>query len=225
MRFDWGRFWGTVCRVLGVLILYALVLLPIAFFGLLGAFPLYVTQALLALGLLTLLPALLRAAGRLGQRARRYLRYGALAVCAGCAVWIGLGVWRDSLPTVDDRELLLRDYMPFQSEGTLAELDGPASLRFDSPHALRLDGATALYPVYAAFVQAVYPEVWPESGIEIEYSPYDIQGSTVLCTGTIQAYVPFSMLDEYRAAIEKVFGEGACYTLSVRQPGGTKVEF
>lgn len=43
--------------------------------------------------------------------------------------------------------------------------------------------------------------------------------------GTIQAYVPFSMLDEYRAAIEKVFGEGACYTLSVRQPGGTKVEF
>ena len=33
------------------------------------------------------------------------------------------------------------------------------------------------------------------------------------------------VLDEYRAAIEKVFGEGACYTLSVRQPGGTKVEF
>ena len=66
--------------------------------------------------------------------------------------------------------------------------DFNASLRFDSPHALRLDGATALYPVYAAFVQAVYPEVWPESGIEIEYSPYDIQGSTVLCTGTIEAY-------------------------------------
>ena len=188
MSFDWGKFWAAVCRVLGVLILYALALFLVTFFGLFGAFPLYVTQALLALGLLTLIPALLEAAGRLGSRARRYLRYGVLAVCAGCAVWIGLGVWRDSLPTLDDRELLLRDYMPFQSEGTLAELDGPASLRFESPYDLRLDGATALYPVYAAFVQAVYPETWPESGIEIEYHPYDVDGSTVVCTGTIEAY-------------------------------------
>ena len=42
--------------------------------------------------------------------------------------------------------------------------------------------------------------------------------------GTIQAYVPLARLDEYRAAMEKVFGEGACYVLSVRQAGGTKVE-
>ena len=32
------------------------------------------------------------------------------------------------------------------------------------------------------------------------------------------------VLDEYRAAMEKVFGKGACYVLSVRQAGGTKVE-
>ena len=32
-------------------------------------------------------------------------------------------------------------------------------------------------------------------------------------------------LEEYRAAMEKVFGEGVCYTLSIRQAGGTKVEF
>ena len=42
--------------------------------------------------------------------------------------------------------------------------------------------------------------------------------------GTIQAYVPLARLDEYRAAMEKVFGKGACYVLSVRQAGGTKVE-
>ena len=42
--------------------------------------------------------------------------------------------------------------------------------------------------------------------------------------GTIQAYVPLARLDEYRAAMEKVFGEGACYVLSVRQAGSTKVE-
>lgn len=43
--------------------------------------------------------------------------------------------------------------------------------------------------------------------------------------GTIQAFVPLDMLDEYRTEIEKVFGQGSCYTLSVRQAGGTKVEF
>ena len=43
--------------------------------------------------------------------------------------------------------------------------------------------------------------------------------------GTIQAFVPLDMLDEYRTEIEKVFGKGSCYTLSVRQAGGTKVEF
>ena len=42
--------------------------------------------------------------------------------------------------------------------------------------------------------------------------------------GTIQAYVPLARLEEYRAAMEKVFGEGVCYTLSIRQAGGTKVE-
>lgn len=42
--------------------------------------------------------------------------------------------------------------------------------------------------------------------------------------GTIQAFVPLSCLEEYRTEIEKVFGEGTCYTLSIRQPGGTKVE-
>ncbi len=41
--------------------------------------------------------------------------------------------------------------------------------------------------------------------------------------GTIQAFVPLEKLDEYRALMEKVFGKGSCYVLSVRQPGGTKV--
>ena len=36
---------------------------------------------------------------------------------------------------------------------------------------------------------------------------------------------PLARLEEYRAAMEKVFGEGVCYTLSIRQAGGTKVEF
>ncbi|WP_322173476.1 galactokinase [Acutalibacter caecimuris] len=42
--------------------------------------------------------------------------------------------------------------------------------------------------------------------------------------GTIQAYVPFDLLESYREGMEKVFGKGSCYVLSVRGCGGVKVE-
>ena len=41
--------------------------------------------------------------------------------------------------------------------------------------------------------------------------------------GTVQAYVPLNMLAEFRKEIEAVFGAGACYVLSIRSAGGTKV--
>ena len=41
--------------------------------------------------------------------------------------------------------------------------------------------------------------------------------------GTVQAYVPLDMLAEFRKEIESVFGAGACYMLSIRSAGGTKV--
>lgn len=43
--------------------------------------------------------------------------------------------------------------------------------------------------------------------------------------GTIQAFVPTHKLDEFKAEMERVFGEGSCYVLSVRNCGGTKVLF
>lgn len=41
--------------------------------------------------------------------------------------------------------------------------------------------------------------------------------------GTIQAFVPNEMLDEYKTAIEGVFGEGSCHVLIIRPVGGTQV--
>lgn len=41
--------------------------------------------------------------------------------------------------------------------------------------------------------------------------------------GTIQAFVPNEMLDEYKTAMENVFGIGNCHVLIVRPVGGTKV--
>lgn len=42
--------------------------------------------------------------------------------------------------------------------------------------------------------------------------------------GTIQAFVPDAKLDTFKAEMEKVFGEGSCYVLSIRNCGGTKVK-
>lgn len=41
--------------------------------------------------------------------------------------------------------------------------------------------------------------------------------------GTMQAFVPNEMLDTYKNAVEKVFGEGSCYVLLIRPLGGTEV--
>ena len=41
--------------------------------------------------------------------------------------------------------------------------------------------------------------------------------------GTIQAFVPNEKLAEYKEKMEKVFGEGSCYVLSIRPVGGTEL--
>lgn len=41
--------------------------------------------------------------------------------------------------------------------------------------------------------------------------------------GTIQAFVKNDFVEEYKAALDNVFGEGSCHVLKVRKYGGMKV--
>lgn len=41
--------------------------------------------------------------------------------------------------------------------------------------------------------------------------------------GTIQAFVPENMVEDYREAMEDIFGEGTCQVLKIRKYGGVKV--
>jgi phosphate transport system substrate-binding protein len=50
----------------------------------------------------------------------------------------------------------LWDYQPFSEKTKVATLSEKATLKLEN-YLPVLDGATALYPLYAAFVQAVYP--------------------------------------------------------------------
>ena len=40
--------------------------------------------------------------------------------------------------------------------------------------------------------------------------------------GTVQAFVPFDLLDSFRAGVDSVLGEGACHVLSIRPQGGVE---
>ena len=42
--------------------------------------------------------------------------------------------------------------------------------------------------------------------------------------GTIQAFVPFDILDSFVSGMDDILGEGACHVLSIRPQGGVEME-
>ena len=42
--------------------------------------------------------------------------------------------------------------------------------------------------------------------------------------GTVQAFVPYDMLESFKNGIDKVFGEGMCHVLSIRSVGGVEIK-
>ncbi|MBQ6893485.1 MAG: substrate-binding domain-containing protein [Clostridia bacterium] len=88
-------------------------------------------------------------------------------------------VYDDSVPTVGESQNLLYQYIPYEEDTKAVSLDAPSSLTIneDMP---RMDGATALYPIYASFAKAVYP-----MSTEAEKKKAE---STVICSTTTGAY-------------------------------------
>ena len=161
--------------LLGFLLFCAL-----AYISLMGWAP-YLQQALWVLGPACLLSVVL--AIYLPKRHRKKLALCLLAVAVGCGAYVGHGLWRDSIPTMDDRDLLLWQYEPFAPDTKAASLDDSSTLTLSEDALLRLDGATALYPVYAGFVQAVYPQ-----GEYPLYAATEDGCGLVTCSGTVDAY-------------------------------------
>ena len=177
-----GIFPATM-TVLGILCLGAIPLFFLTFMAMMGMTPLYVAQVIPVIGVVLLLAIGLHLTRRLSPKAVRRMWLGFLCICLLCGGYISHGYYKDSIPTIDDRDFMLYDYLPYSDNTKAVSLDAPTSLQFDDS-VLRLDGATALYPVYASFVQAVYPE-----------TDYPLYANTedglgrVTCTGTIDAYI------------------------------------
>lgn len=84
--------------------------------------------------------------------------------------------WFDNrVPTVD-AEVNIYQYEPFTDENKLVQLENEPTLKLEEPLP-KMDGATALYPLYAAITEHVYPEK--------EYNPYK---SEVMVNQTHEAY-------------------------------------
>lgn len=88
-------------------------------------------------------------------------------------------VYDKSFTEISEPEVNLTQYAPFAERSKAAILEEPSTYHIDNKLP-RLDGATALYPLYSAFAQAVYPKG--------NYNPYDSQVSKVICSTTPDAY-------------------------------------
>lgn len=84
--------------------------------------------------------------------------------------------YHNSILVVSDQEVDMEQYRPFMDHSNLAELDEPATLKLTSDLP-RMDGATALYPLYAAFAQEIYPN-----------KGYPLYNSEVSLSQTPEAY-------------------------------------
>lgn len=115
-----------------------------------------------------------------------------LALCLCFAIAIGAyNAWdsyQRSIPELSESENMLYNYDPLQENNQLAHLDNPPSLTL-SGELPRLDGATALYPVYAAFANAAYPDGALEDAVHAD-DPWGWmeENDLLRCTTTSEAY-------------------------------------
>lgn len=107
----------------------------------------------------------------------KYLLFALLGITLSyTAIFAGYEVHRSyiaNIPTINDGEVDLREYQPFRQGTKVVLLNEESLLTLTIQDSLpRIDGATALYPLYSAFVQATYPQK--------EYNLYDseVKGGT-----------------------------------------------
>ena len=96
-----------------------------------------------------------------GQRKKKWFKWvlilwAVLMVAAGTA--LGLYYFEQSIPTVDDRYLSYAPSHPFNEATKAVSLPEESALQltYEEAASIRIDGATALYPVYASFARNAF---------------------------------------------------------------------
>ncbi len=76
---------------------------------------------------------------------------------AGIGIDFGINKYNESITINPTPNISVHEYLPFDENSKIVTLDKEASLKL-SGNLPRIDGAAAVFPVYSAFVNAVYPE-------------------------------------------------------------------
>lgn len=110
-----------------------------------------------------------------GKRLRKYvISFFTIAVIS-VVINEGINAYVRGIPTMNT-DLDLYDYQPFKNGTKAVTLDEPSFFQIEGDLPI-IDGATAIYPVYAAFAQATYPE-----------KDYDVYDSEIMSNRTPYAY-------------------------------------
>ena len=88
--------------------------------------------------------------------------------------------YENSIDTINEQGVNLEQYEPFRKNTKAVILNEESNLKLEG-NLPKLDGATALYPLYSAFTKAVYPEDDYRVNIQKE-------NDYVICTNTVGAY-------------------------------------
>ncbi len=129
---------------------------------------------------------------------------------------------------VGDRAVLRAMHFYKDNERVLREVDALKNNDFEQFKKLVIESGDSSY-MYNQNVFAVkQPEVQPVSiALALSEQVLDGKGAWRVhgggFAGTIQAFVPNGLLEEYKTTLEAVFGEGSCYVLAIRPVGGAEI--
>jgi galactokinase len=129
---------------------------------------------------------------------------------------------------VGDRAVLRAIHFYKDNERVLREVDALKKNDFEQFKKLVIESGDSSY-MYNQNVFAVkQPEVQPVSiALALSEQVLDGKGAWRVhgggFAGTIQAFVPNELLEEYKTTLEAVFGEGSCYVLAIRPVGGAEI--
>ncbi|MDR2026214.1 MAG: substrate-binding domain-containing protein [Prevotellaceae bacterium] len=110
---------------------------------------------------------------RLGQTVMIVL----LLLTASCAAHKTGNTYDRNILRIRENTVDLNLYAPYAKNTRAVVPDTLSTLKIETDLPV-LDGATALYPLYSAFAQAVYPK-----------KKYSLYGSEVVCSNTIRSYM------------------------------------
>ena len=129
---------------------------------------------------------------------------------------------------VGDRAILRAMHFYKDNERVLREVDALKKNDFEKFKQLVIESGDSSYMYNQNVFATKQPEIQPVSiALALSEQVLDGKGAWRVhgggFAGTIQAFVPNDLLDEYKSTLEAVFGEGSCYVLAIRPVGGAEI--